>query len=218
MPVIISGATSGATTIQATDAVTATITLPSATDTLVGKATTDTLTNKTLTLPVVGTTIGVGGATPSASGSGITFPATQSASTNANTLDDYEEGTWTPTISGTTLAGTGTYSVQTGSYTKIGRLVMVTASLNWSVHTGTGSMTITNLPFASGNVVSGAEYMAIPEFSAMTMPASTTPMVLIVNNVAYISVYTQLVGTGSLANLAMDSAAVVYFNLTYQTA
>jgi hypothetical protein len=41
------------------------------------------------------TTIGVGDATPSASGSGITFPATQSASTNANTLDDYEEGTWT---------------------------------------------------------------------------------------------------------------------------
>jgi hypothetical protein len=44
------------------------------------------------------TTIGVGDATPSASGSGISFPATQSASTNANTLDDYEEGTWTPTI------------------------------------------------------------------------------------------------------------------------
>jgi hypothetical protein len=45
------------------------------------------------------TTIGVGGATPSASGSGISFPATQSASSDANTLDDYEEGTWTPTTS-----------------------------------------------------------------------------------------------------------------------
>lgn len=37
-------------------------------------------------------TISVGAATPSTSGAGITFPATQSASTNANTLDDYEEG------------------------------------------------------------------------------------------------------------------------------
>ena len=37
------------------------------------------------------TTIGVGGATPAASGSGISFPATQSASSDANTLDDYEE-------------------------------------------------------------------------------------------------------------------------------
>ena len=54
------------------------------------------------------TTIGVGGATPSTSGSGITFPATASASSNANTLDDYEEGTWTPT-----LGGTATYNFQT---------------------------------------------------------------------------------------------------------
>jgi hypothetical protein len=51
--------------------------------------------------------MGVGGATPSASGAGITFPADQSilgASTNANTLDDYEEGTWTGTLTGGTIA------------------------------------------------------------------------------------------------------------------
>jgi hypothetical protein len=42
--------------------------------------------------------IGLGGATPTTSGTGITFPASASASTNANTLDDYEEGTWTPTV------------------------------------------------------------------------------------------------------------------------
>ena len=47
--VVLAGATSGTTTLSPTDAVTATITLPSTTDTLVGKATTDTLTNKTLT-------------------------------------------------------------------------------------------------------------------------------------------------------------------------
>ena len=50
------------------------------------------------------TTIAVGNATPSASGAGITFPATQSASTDANTLDDYEEGTFTPIL---TTTGTG---------------------------------------------------------------------------------------------------------------
>jgi hypothetical protein len=47
--------------------------------------------------------IGLGGATPTTSGTGITFPATASASTNANTLDDYEEGTWTPEYGGSTL-------------------------------------------------------------------------------------------------------------------
>ena len=115
MPVILSGATSGSTTVQATDAVTATITLPSATDTLVGKTT-----------PSFTTTIGVGNATPSASGAGITFPATQSASTDANTLDDYEEGTWTPVPDG---SFTYTDSVFTGSYTKIGRIVHVSARI-----------------------------------------------------------------------------------------
>ncbi|CAB5228782.1 hypothetical protein UFOVP1544_29 [uncultured Caudovirales phage] len=90
----------------------------------------------------VGTTLGVGGATPSASGSGITFPATQSASTNASTLDDYEEGTWTPSV-----GGTATYSQQVGVYTKIGRLVEVSFAMGISL-IGTGSTTtISGLPF-----------------------------------------------------------------------
>jgi hypothetical protein len=148
MPLVIAGATSGSTTVQATDAVTATITLPSATDTLVGKATTDTLTNKTLTLPVVGTTIGVGGATPSASGAGITFPATQSASTNANTLDDYEEGTWTPVLS--SAAGSITSQTCSGRYTKIGRVVTVYAFVQINnPGTASGAMLLSGLPFAA---------------------------------------------------------------------
>ena len=90
------------------------------------------------------TTIGVGGATPSASGSGISFPATQSASTDANTLDDYEEGTWTPTLGGNT-----TYTGQEGRYTKIGNLVMISVQLGINV-LGTGSVdTISGLPFSS---------------------------------------------------------------------
>ena len=51
------------------------------------------------------------GASTSANGTGIAFPATQSASSDANTLDDYEEGTWTPTFSvgGTTFTSRGWY-------------------------------------------------------------------------------------------------------------
>jgi hypothetical protein len=62
--------------------------------------------------------IGLGGATPTTSGTGITFPASISASTNANTLDDYEEGTWTATF-------TGSATTSTGKYTKIGNRVFV---------------------------------------------------------------------------------------------
>jgi hypothetical protein len=100
-----------------------------------------------LTSPVVATTMGVGGATPSGSGSGITFPATQSASSDANTLDDYEEGTWTPSLGGTT-----TYNGQTGSYIKIGRMVTVKATIVVTL-IGTGSNNaISGLPFTCNSL------------------------------------------------------------------
>ena len=59
--------------------------------------------------------------------SGITFPATAVAASDANTLDDYEEGTWTPT-QGAGLTVVGAYSSQ-ASYTKVGNIVYVAASL-----------------------------------------------------------------------------------------
>jgi hypothetical protein len=92
------------------------------------------------------TTISVGGATPSTSGSGITFPATQSASTNANTLDDYEEGTFTPTI--TSSSGSLTSYTSAGIYVKVGQAVTVNFGFSIST-TGTagGSAVVTGLPF-----------------------------------------------------------------------
>jgi hypothetical protein len=104
---------------------------------------------------MVTNTVGVGGTTPSASGAGITFPATQSASTDANTLDDYEEGTWTPTIQGGTTAGTYTYEAARtgGKYTKVGNVVTVWASFRIGIITtaGTGALKIGGLPFSSGS-------------------------------------------------------------------
>jgi len=94
----------------------------------------------------VATTLGVGNATPAASGSGVSFPATQNASTDPNTIDDYEEGTWTPS-----LGGSATYTVQQGTYTKIGRLIFVTGEITVNA-IGTGSATtISGLPFAAAS-------------------------------------------------------------------
>lgn len=95
------------------------------------------------------TTIGVGGATPSTSGSGVTFPATQSTSTNANTLDDYEEGTWTGSLVPLT-SGSITLNTSTGAYVKIGRQVTVTGSFNVaSTSAPLGRLRISGLPFTS---------------------------------------------------------------------
>ena len=117
------------------------------------------------------TTIGVGNATPSASGSGITFPATQSASSDANTLDDYEEGTFTVGVRGAGTVGTYTISSQTCSYTKIGRLVSLTIGVTgFSVASGgTSYMLITGLPFTNTIASKGSASVGSFDFSASTL-------------------------------------------------
>jgi hypothetical protein len=101
-------------------------------------------------------TIGVGNATPSASGAGITFPATQSASTDANTLDDYEEGTWTPAVTFSGGNGDLAYATRVGTYTKIGRCVSFTLHLVFGETTAAGYIEyIGGLPFAAGSIQAG---------------------------------------------------------------
>ena len=85
---------------------------------------------------------------------GITFPATQVASADANTLDDYEEGTWTPDVRGSTAAGTGTYTLQQGTYTKTGRSVTLVFRLAWTnLTSATGNLMLGGLPFTINNAV-----------------------------------------------------------------
>ena len=65
----------------------------------------------------------------------------------ANTLDDYEEGAWTPTVNGETI--TNIASSQ-NRYTKIGRLVHVRGRFTMPTTTNTGTAVINNLPFSGG--------------------------------------------------------------------
>ena len=82
----------------------------------------------------------------------LQFPATQIASANANTLDDYEEGTWTMGIAFGGAAVGVTASSNTGTYTKIGRQVTVNGYLALtSKGSSTGDATITGLPFTIAN-------------------------------------------------------------------
>jgi hypothetical protein len=105
--------------------------------------------------PSFGSTIGVGGASASASGAGISFPASQSASTDPNTLDDYEEGSCTITIqdsagNSATMGGGNVFR-----YVKIGAFVQVSGTLNW---TSTAALSAGSriqfhgLPFVVNNV------------------------------------------------------------------
>jgi hypothetical protein len=66
-------------------------------------------------------------------------------------LDDYEEGTFTPTGYGSSTAGTTTYQVQQGTYIKIGKQVTISVRVGWTAFTGTGELTFGGFPFASAN-------------------------------------------------------------------
>jgi hypothetical protein len=104
-----------------------------------------------MALTTVPSTMFTAGQTPAFNG--VAFPATQSASADANTLDDYEEGTFTPSYSGDGGSfSTLTYSIRTGVYTKIGDTVYFSINIftsNVSLGTASGSLRITGLPFAA---------------------------------------------------------------------
>tara|TARA_R100001440_G_C2497308_1_gene116046 strand:+ start:9 stop:527 length:519 start_codon:yes stop_codon:yes gene_type:complete len=71
----------------------------------------------------------------------IGFNATQSASSDANTLDDYEEGDFTPTIGSLSLAAA------TGKYTKIGRAVSVQGYVSMGSQSGGTTVIVSGFPF-----------------------------------------------------------------------
>jgi len=193
--VVIAGDTSGTITLQA-PAVSGSsvLTLPATTATLA-----------TLTTPSFASTIGVGGATASASGAGISFPATQSASSNANTLDDYEEGTWTATdVSGAGLSFTNTTQI----YTKIGRVVTLNIeNLAWPVTANTANVEIGGLPFTSAQVGGGG---GISNYSSSTVGMVVLSGVTNIRLYNLPSPYTRTIN----ANMSNNS---LYFSCTYIT-
>ena len=145
--------------------------------------------------------------------SGITFPATEVASADANTLDDYQEGTFTPVIQGTTTAGTGTYTIQTGRYTKVGNVLNFWITLAWSAHTGTGNMQVSGLPFTVNN---DQVTTASSHYNTLTSPASTFVQCDLDNNTTTVRLYSVTLATGSRTSLAIDTAATLYVTGAYR--
>lgn len=126
---------------------------------------------------------------------GITFPATQSASSDANTLDDYEEGTFTPVVPATSV----TYASRSGTYTKIGNVVYIfcfveITSISGASGTG-GSAIITGLPFTSSASVSyvalttawsGANFGATVGVTQVIPSTTTISAIGVTNNSGFV--------------------------------
>tara|TARA_R110002020_G_scaffold26193_7_gene84576 strand:+ start:25 stop:918 length:894 start_codon:yes stop_codon:yes gene_type:complete len=129
----------------------------------------------------------------------ILFPATQNASGNANTLDDYEEGDWTGTFSDGTNDCTMT-STNDGTYTKVGRVVFITGDFECnSLGSASGDMFIKGLPFVGKNTESGIGALGIGRGLGLAISAGSYVACHSGQNVSTIALHLWDATTGSTA-------------------
>ena len=149
-----------------------------------------------------------------ASGYGIDFSATADGgvSTPSELFDDYEEGTWTPTLGGNT-----SYSIQSGKYTKIGRMVYASCVISvTSLGTGSTSL-LSGFPFASVNAGGGNMGGGIFYFASLAVNV-ITPTLYKANGTTSTNFKSNTAaGTGISGNLAIfGNSARVDFSMTYE--
>lgn len=84
---------------------------------------------------------------------------------------DYETGSWTPVLEGSTVAGTQGYAVQVGRYVRSGNLVWITAALSLSSFDAStaGSMVVRGLPHQASGIVGLSATLAVGNFNSIVL-------------------------------------------------
>jgi hypothetical protein len=151
-----------------------------------------------------------------ANAGGIQFPATQVASSDANTLDDYEEGIWTPTAFGSSTAGTTTYNDRAGFYTKVGNQVTASFYIDWSALTGTGVLRLGGIPFSVKNV-SNINITGSVMTNGLNWTGGTTVVLYCNQASTFFVMYGSTDDGGWAAQSCVNEAAAVIGTITYFT-
>jgi hypothetical protein len=149
------------------------------------------------------------------SGQGVDFSATPGTGTS-ELFADYEEGTWTPTWTGSTGNPTVTYTGQNGYYTKVGNVVTVQFWLEISVTVGgSGDLQLSGLPFTSKNSANATAAGSVGFNNSVAK--LVTPQ--IAANVTYMNFIDQSIlgSTGAVPVSALINGASKYFmgSITY---
>lgn len=148
----------------------------------------------------------------------VPFPATQVPSTDANTLDDYEEGSWTPTLGGTGGQSGQTYSIQVGRYVKIGKLVYASFHVALTAKgTITTAANIQGLPFTVENVSNAFPASAV-WWNVMTS-SYVSMMALCIANTTTASLYGLTAAATGMAGLVeggFSNTSVLIGTLIYR--
>jgi len=142
---------------------------------------------------------------------GIQFGGDTSAD---NALDDYEEGTFTPVIIGSSTAGTATYGAANGLYTKIGRAVTYNLYVDWSAGNGTGNLRVSGLPFTSVNI-NVYPASAIGETQGISLSANGIMTARVNPNSTQIFITQYPAGGGAAASVNYDDAGYLVLAGTY---
>jgi len=152
-------------------------------------------------------TVSAGNLVIGTSGKGIDFSATPGTGTS-ELLADYEEGTWTPTdASGAGLV----FTTQDARYTKVGRLVTISASITYPVTADASDAIIAGLPFTTFNGTSGVD-----GGGTSFTDSATSLMFLVAKNTTSFDIRANA-GGATRKNVNM-STLTIRFTLTYTAA
>jgi hypothetical protein len=134
----------------------------------------------------------------------------------ANELDDYEEGTFTPTLVYST-SGTPTYSIQLGRYTKIGRMVQVQTQIAFNENGAVGDISFQGLPFTSVN----SNARAIPSILSLGLtglPTNVSITGLFASNSTIINLFLNDNALTALSSTYTDNDQDFFITITYEAA
>jgi hypothetical protein len=128
------------------------------------------------------------------------------------------ENTFTPTVIGSTSAGTATYTQQVGTYTRFADLVYFQIYLVWSGGTGTGNLKITGLPFTSADIsVKGAGASVTGYASDIAVTAGNYITAYVESSSTNIAILQNVTGGGSASSVPYDAAGEITLSGWYKT-
>lgn len=133
--------------------------------------------------------------------------------TYVNRIAVQSTGTFSPTIIGSGTAGAGTYTTQSGKWTKTGDRVLVEVEVTWTAHTGTGNIIIGGIPAALNPT----------SYTPRRMGPVIAPGVAIAGPHAYAylngsggqATLVEVSGAGAQALVALPSSGTIYFTIEY---
>jgi len=149
-------------------------------------------------------------------GKGIDFSASGGPQGSGNELlDDYEEGTWTPVVAGSSTAGSVSFSTRTAFYTKIGRFVHIDCVLDYTISGEAGDLQISGLPFQTASEAVGSFQCNNMELAYQSNVGQYTPRTA--DNVTAFTFRGTVTNGGDFASMAAQSMSFLRVAIQYQT-